>query len=331
MKVIDQNAVLLDTSNMTPYQVIERVGRTCYKSEDRITEDSATKFVANLYKSGHHAMLEFGWIYLKANDIDFIEDFEHLKTQYIHSEEWYISGSLRAFYDFFEDVILPDGQHVEYSFRQLLSQLSRKFPEVFEDQFKRSGFKSDIDPYRGPKFFDDTFFEFLTREDLIDILEKRPESLSKLLPHTVMFTTDRGVTHELVRHRPCSFAMESTRYCNYSKEKFGGELTFIKPCFDESDNTGSALARDLLWKLSVETAEHRYLKLIEYGATPEQARDVLPTTLKADIWMCATEDEWQHIMDLRYHEKTGKAHPKMKELMGIAYPQLNKASEGRIR
>jgi len=327
MKVIDQNAVLLDTSNMTPYQIIERVGRTCYKSESNITDDSAKKFVERLFKAGHHAMLEFGWIYLRANDIDFIEDFEHLKTQYIHSDEWYISGSLRAFYDFFEDVILPDGQHVEYGFQQLLSQLSRKFPEVFEDQFKRSGFKSDIDSYYGPKFFDDTFFEFISREDLIDALKAHPKTLSKLLPHTVMFTTNRGITHEMARHRPCSFAMESTRYCNYGKEKFGGELTFIKPYFnDVMDHT-----RSVLWEMSMEMAERSYLKLIAAGAKPEAARDVLPHAIKADIWMCATEDEWQHILDLRYHEKTGKAHPQMKELMGIAYPQLVEASDGRIQ
>ena len=334
MKVIEQNAVLLDTSNMTPYQVIERVGRTCYKSEDNITEDSAPKFVSRLYRDGHHAMLEFGWVYIKIDSPD--QDVRdlimwytmHSKTQYIKCGEGHISGSLRAFHDWFHEMIdtYYDSAQSEACapppFISLMQMFVDEYPEIFGTLGQR---------INGNKEFMELLHEkcpykFVTRSEFINAVNHL-YVIPEMLPHIMMFTTDRGITHELVRHRPCSFAMESTRYCNYGKDKFGGELTFIKPCFnDVMDHTRSAV-----WEMSMEMAEKSYLKLISAGTKPEAARDVLPHAIKADLWMCATEDEWQHIINLRYHENTGKAHPKMTALMEIAYPQLNKASEGRIR
>lgn len=345
MKVIEQNAVLLDTSNMTPYQVIERVGRTCYKSEDKIKEDSAPKFVSRLYRDGHHAMLEFGWVYVKIdpNIDDGIEEASeierilsmvaHCATQYIHTGMGHITGSLRAFHDWFHEMIdtYYDSAQSEAcippEFISLMQMFVDEYPEIFGTLGQRingnQAFLEDLP--------EKCSFKFVTKEVFLKGTEwnyvGHPFDIIYMLPHIVMFTTNRGITHELTRHRPCSFAMESTRYCNYGKDKFGGELTFIKPCFNDIlDGTRSAV-----WEMSMEMAEKSYMKLIAAGAKPEAARDVLPHAIKADIWMCATEDEWQHILDLRYHEKTGKAHPQMKELMGIAYPQLNEASEGRIR
>ena len=159
MKVIKPSFEVLtpiSPSGIRELQHIERIGRVCYKSEDKITEDgeSAKKFVAMLIKRGHEAMIEHGSI-------------------------------------------------------------------------------------------------------------------------SVKFICDRGVSHELVRHRIASFAQESTRYCNYSQDKFGSELTFIKPCFWEED---SDKYKD--WEYSVFTAERCYMDLLGHGATPQEARSVLPNSLK---------------------------------------------------
>ena len=336
MKIIDQEAQLLDTTNMTQYQVIERVGRTCYKSEDRITDDSARKFVASLVKSGHHAMIEFGFIYLKLTDIDFHEWFVMNKPDFIRNIDNYVVGNMRAFYDWYKGLLDGKwffGPDADHGFIDLLQTLSMAYPEVYKDLYAKIHEKFeptyDDSDCPEPDEVNDPFKLMTAEEFYADYKQSGciPNLLKYITPHIVMFTTDRGVTHELVRHRPCSFAMESTRYCNYGKEKFGGELTFIKPYFNDiMDHT-----RSILWEMSMEMAERSYLKLIAAGAKPEAARDVLPHAIKADIWMCATEDEWQHILDLRYHEKTGKAHPQMKELMGIAYPQLTEASDGRIQ
>jgi len=327
---------LLDTTNMTQYQVIERVGRTCYKSEDRITDDSARKFVASLVKSGHHAMIEFGFIYLKLTDIDFHEWFVMNKPDFIRNIDNYVVGNMRAFYDWYKGLLDGKwffGPDADHGFIDLLQTLSMAYPEVYKDLYAKIHEKFeptyDDSDCPEPDEVNDPFKLMTAEEFYADYKQSGciPNLLKYITPHIVMFTTDRGVTHELVRHRPCSFAMESTRYCNYGKEKFGGELTFIKPYFNDiMDHT-----RSILWEMSMEMAERSYLKLIAAGAKPEAARDVLPHAIKADIWMCATEDEWQHILDLRYHEKTGKAHPQMKELMGIAYPQLTEASDGRIQ
>lgn len=126
---------------------------------------------------------------------------------------------------------------------------------------------------------------------------------------TVKFVCDRGVSHELVRHRLAAFSQESTRYCNYSKDKFGREITVIDPrgsfwednekCFD-------------LWRIAMQVAEHHYFALLDAGATPQQARDVLPNSLKTEIQVTANVREWRHILNLRTDKA---AHPQMRELM----------------
>lgn len=124
---------------------------------------------------------------------------------------------------------------------------------------------------------------------------------------TVLFVVDRGISHELVRHRLASFTQESTRYCNYTKGKFNGELTFIQPCFWEEDDTQLAT-----WRLAMQRAEESYERLIKTGATPQEARSVLPNSLKTEIVVTANPREWRHIFKLRC-DKT--AHPQMREVM----------------
>jgi thymidylate synthase (FAD) len=123
----------------------------------------------------------------------------------------------------------------------------------------------------------------------------------------VKFITDRGVTHELVRHRICNYAMESTRYCNYANDKFGNEITFIKPVFWDEDNK---LYRQ--WLNTMSNIEKVYLDMIKEGAKAQEARSVLPNSLKTEIVVKANIAEWLHIF---YRRTAPAAHPQMRALM----------------
>ena len=135
------------------------------------------------------------------------------------------------------------------------------------------------------------------------------EAMLEHYSFTVKFICDRGVSHELVRHRIASFAQESSRYCCYAKDKFGKELTFINPCFWEPDSDNYAR-----WFHEMDEAEKTYLAMIESGATPEQARDILPMSIKTEIVMTANLREWRHFFKLRAEGVTGKPHPQMLEI-----------------
>lgn len=126
---------------------------------------------------------------------------------------------------------------------------------------------------------------------------------------SVKFTVDRGVSHEIVRHRMASFAQESTRYCNYAGDKFGNELTFIRPSFFGGPGTISKYG---MWCNLMDEAEQSYMRLIELGAKPEEARSVLPNSLKTEIVVTANYREWRHIFALR---TSPKAHPQIREVM----------------
>lgn len=166
---------------------------------------------------------------------------------------------------------------------------------------------------------------------------------------TVVFTVDRGISHELVRHRIASFAQESTRYCNYSKDKFGNEITVVEPVFfkDISEDAkqtvrevmdGEPVGRSEMfedgisdviqqyanWYSSCRKAEKNYFRMLKNGATSEQARDILPTSLKTEIVVTANFREWRHIFDLRAAGITGKPHPQMREVM---VPLLKECAE----
>lgn len=138
------------------------------------------------------------------------------------------------------------------------------------------------------------------------LIERGHESVLEHASITVRFVCDRGVSHEIVRHRIASFSQESTRYCNYSNDRFRNEITFIKPCFLE-DGTGGYK----LWKQAMFVAEKEYFDLLNWGFTPQEARSVLPNSTKTEIIMTANLREWRHFLKLR----TAKAaHPQMREL-----------------
>lgn len=149
-----------------------------------------------------------------------------------------------------------------------------------------------------------------TAEKFIAMLQKRGHV--SVLEHAVAtfhIVTDRGITHEIVRHRLASYSQESTRFCNYSKEKFGREIALVQPSwFAEPERIES---RDV-WVSACETAEQRYFDLIDSGAPPEVARSVLPTCLKTEIAMTCNLREWVHFLNLRLKGVTGKPHPDMR-------------------
>lgn len=139
-----------------------------------------------------------------------------------------------------------------------------------------------------------------------NLIKRGHEAVLEHYSFTVKFICDRGVSHELVRHRLASYCQESTRYCNYSNGKFGGEITVIEPCYLEPD-TG---VYRLWWYLCKE-AEITYFDFLEHNCTPQEARAVLPNSLKTEVVMTANLREWRHFLKLR----TAKAaHPQMREL-----------------
>ena len=126
---------------------------------------------------------------------------------------------------------------------------------------------------------------------------------------SVKFICDRGVSHEIVRHRIASYAQESTRYCNYSQGKFGNEITVIKPLFFDEGTP-----EYIIWEESCMQAEKAYNELIEMGRSPQEARSVLPNSLKTEIVVTMNLREWIHFFNLRALGTTGAPHPQMKEI-----------------
>ena len=139
------------------------------------------------------------------------------------------------------------------------------------------------------------------------IAQRGHESVIEHYNITVRFICNRGFTHELVRHRLAAYSQESTRYCNYTKDKFGSEITVIKP-FEIEEGTKEYE----LWKNAMENAEKSYMAMMENGSKPENARGVLPIDIKTEIVITTNLREWKHIFKLR---TSPAAHPSMRELM----------------
>ena len=315
MKIIEPSASIM-RHDVSPYEFVEKVGRTCYKSEDKITDGSAKKFVHNLIERGHWAMLEHETLYIATTNTYmsrllsvFMGCPTALRffniTRYVYSSS-VISGSFRAFYDLLNN-------YTEGVLNPLRSLLSTSYPEVF------SKCEDASDTWCG------TVHEY-SRNDFIEQYGRDKDIMLKHLTHTVRFVCDRGVSHELVRHRVASFAQESTRYCNYSKDKFGNEITVIKPCFFEEYS-----AEFGEWEVSCKQSEYAYFNLLRNGASPQEARSVLPNSLKTEIMITATEEEWQHIINLRYIGTTGAPHPQMKQVMAMVIDDLSVESRGRLK
>lgn len=157
-----------------------------------------------------------------------------------------------------------------------------------------------------------------TTESFIKRLMKRKHwSVLEHATVSVRLICDRGVSHELVRHRLASYSQESTRYCNYSKGKFGEEITVIKPCFwDETDLKYAG------WANLCSKAEDAYIGLMKSGATPQEARSVLPNSLKTEIVVTMNIRNWRHFFEMRYLGVAGTPHPQMVEVAEKAFDLL---------
>lgn len=260
------------------YKQIELAGRTCYKSEDKITEDSAKAFVDRMIASGHGAMLEHGTVYLKV-------PYSDHKCAFPFENGYY------------EDCI-GNYRHNKYS----------KVVQVWEDE--------------------DTAYDYVTTNlrvlvendwlmDLEYVCEPTEHHAKRV---TVRFICDRGILAEFTRHRVFSFAAESTRYCNYSKDKFNNELTFIEPCWEWYNPTRDGFSE---FKTSLVNAENTYLYLIEHGWKPQQARAVLPNSLKTELVMTGFISDWKHFFMLRSNKYgKGGAHPSANELATPLYEEF---------
>lgn len=162
---------------------------------------------------------------------------------------------------------------------------------------------------------EDKITEGSAEKFLAGIIKRGHEAVLEHCSFTVKFICDRGVSHEIVRHRMASYCQESTRYCNYGKGKFGEEITVIKPCFLRIGTDGWEL-----WRDGCDIAERCYFSLLEYGCTPQEARAVLPNSLKTEVVMTANIREWRHFLKLRC---SPAAHPQMREVALILLDKVH--------
>lgn len=278
---------------------IERCGRTCYKSEDKITKDSAKKFVDMIINRGHTAVLEQGTVYLVIP----------MTTYCPEAVNTYINNPYSVVNEC-NDFVFTD----KYGDEVCAWCVTTNYRVLLEND---------------------------CLEDLEFLCEPTKYHTKRI---TVKFICDRGVSHEFVRHRVFSFAQESTRYCNYSKDKFGNELTFIIPCWADSlalqevkgtiinhDEYGNLIGEYYYhltgkeeswfkpWEITPERnfianlqiSEQLYLELLNQGWKPQQARAVLPNSLKTELIMTGTIDQWKGFFKLR---DAKDAHPQAREL-----------------
>ena len=278
MKIIQPNAIELKQQpgfeGMLKH--IEVCGRTCYKSEDRITEDSCHKFVDMLRKHAHGAMLEHGTVYLTIPDADIFEANDKCRELQIVGGMWdRLASIVRTPLPYSKTSFTPGFVHITTNYRVIvendLEWLVEKYScEPTEHHYKRRTFK---------------------------------------------ITCNRGVSHEFVRHRVFSFAQESQRYVNYSKDKFGKEIKVIKPTYFNDEFS----IKYIHWKFACENAEKSYFVLLSNGATPQEAREVLPNSCATELIMTGFESDWEHFFDLRCARD---AHPQAQEIANMIKEQF---------
>lgn len=165
--------------------------------------------------------------------------------------------------------------------------------------------------YKSENLITDTSAETFVR----NLIARGHEAIIEHESISVRFTCDRGVSHELVRHRVASYAQESQRFCNYSQDKFGGEITLIKPCFLLEGTEAYSQ-----WAWSMQRAEWTYFELLDIGLSPQEARCVLPNSLKTEVVMTANLREWRTVLRLRCSKA---AHPQMREVMLMLLEKLH--------
>ena len=288
MKFVDPNAEIIDIRD--PLERIERIGRICYKSEDKIGPGTAKKFVKMLIQRKHYAMLEHAHVHFRveAESLDDLINVLGVIVSKLAKHLWLVTVSVSHLFN---------PQYCKmWPFREM--QI------LFEYQYNMA------DVSECPCFSDVRLLD-----DLSDYIElKHSHELV-----SVCFTCDRGVSHELVRHR-CAVAQASTRYCNYASDKFGNEIQVVVPStFADWDESSRAC-----WTAATNSAEQCYLAMIENGRKPQEARSVLNNSLATQVVLSMTPDRWEHFFDLRSRGTTGAPHPDMKVVADIALEKYNK-------
>lgn len=295
---------------------IERCGRVCYKSESKIRAISAERFVSAIINRGHTSVLEHGnlifncnleaynlW-YLIATQMRREDTPCHLRftprNAPFNTDKNLISGNVRAW----RDTISYAKRNPDYRFPMQITVLFRTFGILFEDLLDEN---SSCIATR--KCWDNCMCQMHSEE-------LTPEERYIHCTLTFKFTVDRGISHEMVRHRKLSPSQESTRYCNYSSDQFGGNITVIEPCYLKP---GTPPYR--IWEKSCKFSETAYFDLLDCGCTPQEARGVLPTALKTEVVLTATFKEWHHFLLLRTPHGV---HPQMWE---VALPLLAEMQE----
>lgn len=318
MKLIESSVQIIEEKD--PYKMIELAGRTCYKSEDKITENSAKEFVDRMIKLGHGAILEHGTIYLNVPEQTYTETLEDEFGKFNNPNNGLVDRYRKNKYSKVNSVAADE-------------ELRKKYPKVR--------------PFKLTHHYITTNLRVIVENGWEEDLEWQCEPTEHHEKRiTAKFTCDRGVSHEFVRHRVFSFAQESQRYCNYNKDKFNNELTFIKPTWlniptgdytywdgdwCDIDNmkiqlpSDNGIADNFLWCLN--NAGMQYRLLINKGLKPQEARAILPNATKTELVMTGFESDWEHFFELRC---SGAAHPdakkladELKSLMNVKNIELN--------
>jgi thymidylate synthase (FAD) len=294
MKVIDPYFQIQDDLDRKGFAVrLEECGRICYKSEELISKDSALPFVKKIAAHGHNSVMEMAVATLQvqcspAHTAALLGCQPKFLIIDQRDDGLLITGSIRSFRELY--VRYPDNQII----KRLTAFLGNRHPYLFEGVWNaEAAWESEE--------------EIPVKRLTLDEVENLPVNL--LLRHRyigVKFVVNRAVTHEIVRHRPCSFLQESQRYCRYSQDKFDNQVTFIKPMFYAEDTEEYKL-----WVQAMAETENIYLKLLE-TSTPQAARTVLPNSCKTEIIVYCNLEEWRHIFKLR---TSNAAEPSMREIM----------------
>lgn len=293
MKLIDVSVINITPSHNTlrdVFKMIEIAGRTCYKSEANITDDSAQKFTERMIASKHTSMLEHGTLYLDVPLGNLGDDREYMwKSSII---QIFKKNKYSRVNKYKQEHNIDDNITINVDHYAITTNY-----RVFIEQIDWDG----LGPMRHDKLH--SWELGLDKEYVLSFMCEPNEHHEKRYSFRVV--TDRGVTHEAVRHRVMSFGQESTRYCNYLKEKFGMSVTFMQPKWIKSEDQNE-FEEDLKYIESI------YFKWLNKGYKPEQARYFLINGTKTEIVITGFMSDWQHFIDLRSTGTTGKPHPDIK-------------------
>lgn len=269
-----QKADKKETLLVDMFKHIELVGRTCYKSEDKITDDSCFRFVDMLKSHAHGAMLEHGTVYLTV----------------------FITASDKETFNYRDDVI-----------RKLRENPYTKFNHRVDN---------------GNYYYFTTNYRVIIENGWEDLMNEFQSECTEYHPKrkTFKFICNRGVSHEFVRHRVFSFGQESQRYCNYSKDKYGNQITFVEPSWL---NKCKDLIGWSIWSRHMESCQDSYFQLLNQGKKPQEARGVLPNDTKTELCMTGFESDWDAFFKLRC---APDAHPEAQYLANMCRDIFNKGT-----